>query len=448
MQHPHAIVIGAGMAGLAAARTLAAAGRRVVALEARGRVGGRVLTLPPERFGVALEAGAEFIHGRPEATWRLVREAGLLPYDVPFEHLQRKHGKLTRLEEFDDAISPVMAGLARLKGPDITFAQYLRTHARSPSLRDARALALAFVQGFDAADPEVVSARSLAREQEGLGAVGEEMQFRLTTGYSALAEWLAAEAKRHGASIRLGMRVREVRWSTRGVEVTASSTSGRAVALRADRAVVTLPLGVLSQREGLSAVRFTPDIPSKRAAMERLGFGPVVKVLLRLRSPFWEEPRAAALAGASHGFRDLSFMNDPSAAVPTWWTLRPLRAPVLIGWAGGPVAQALSGLGREAILGAALRSISGMTGQSVARLRSLVQHAEVYDWLADPWTRGAYSYEAVGGAAARRELAKPLGGRLSFAGEATDTGGQASTVAGALASGERAAQEILRSRTT
>jgi monoamine oxidase len=444
MAKPSVVVIGAGAAGLAAARLLAESGRAVTVLEARRRVGGRIFTLGG--FGTPVEGGAEFIHGRPEATWRLVREAGLLACDVPFEHLQRKHGKLERLEDFDAAIGSVMSGLANLKGRDITFAEYLRTHAKSPSLRDARAMAKAFVQGFDAADPEIISARSLAKEQEGLGDVGEEMQFRLLGGYGQLMEWLARRAADAGASIRLGAVVEQVEWSSAGVTVTGRSVQGRAFAVAARHCVVTLPLGVLSRQRGLGSVRFSPDITTKRHAIERLGFGPVVKVLLRLSRPFWEDPGTARKAGAGKGFRDLSFMNDPGAEVPTWWTLRPLRAPVLVGWAGGPVAEALSGSGAGSILDRALRSLARMTGQSERALSALIVRAEVFDWLKDPWSRGAYSYEAVGGADARRELAKPMSGTLHFAGEATDTTGQASTVAGALASGERAAKEILSRR--
>ncbi|HYC99606.1 MAG TPA: NAD(P)/FAD-dependent oxidoreductase [Phycisphaerales bacterium] len=445
MAHPQVVVVGAGVAGLAAARVLAQAGRSVTVVEARNRVGGRIWTIH-HGYGTPVEAGAEFIHGHPDATWDLVRQAGLLPYDVPFEHLQRKHGKLTRLEDFSAAIGPVMEGLAKLTGPDISFADYLRTHARSPALRDARAMATAFVQGFDAADPEIVSARSLAKEQEGLGDVGGEMQFRLLDGYAALAEWLADQARSAGAVIRLASPVEEVRWSPAGVEVVGVTQRGRGFRLKAARAILTLPLGVLAASSGLGTVRFTPEIAEKRGAIGRLGYGPVVKVLLRFGHAFWEEPGAAAKAKAGRGYRDLSFMNDPGADVPTWWTLRPLRAPVLVGWAGGPVARALSSRGRDGILAAAIRSLSGLTGQSERRLRSLVVRAEVFDWLIDPWSRGAYSYEAVGGARARRELAKPLRCTLYFAGEATDTAGQASTVAGAIASGVRAAEEVLRAR--
>ena len=463
VKRPDVIILGAGIAGLVAAERLCARGASVLMLEARDRIGGRVWTLHDERFAMPVELGAEFVHGRPEATWNLLRRFGLVAYDLPFEHWERLRGRLRLAENFEELLGQAMAGLGRLKH-DMSFAAYLREHRAGRHLADARKTATDFVEGFDAADPERVSAKSIAAEQEELGDVSNETQFRLRAGYAELADRLRSEIEPGRFNLRLRTVVHGVRWAKGHVEVLthAAPASSRArprlpqgdgVIFRAAKVLVTLPVGVLQvppERPG--AVRFEPELPAKRAALNLLGSGPVVKAVIKFREAFWESPAAARAAGlsttgkerAGKDLRDMSFLHDPDAAFPTWWTQRPLRLPVLTAWAGGPTAVALSGLSPAAITDAAVGSLSALLGQSPARLRRLIERVRTHDWPADPFSRGAYSYELVGAGKARRRLAAPVDRTLFFAGEATDTQGQASTVAGAIASGERAADEILR----
>jgi len=153
----------------------------------------------------------------------------------------------------------------------------------------------------------------------------------------------------------------------------------------------------------------------------------------------------AGRARPADELRDAGFLHDPGAAFPTWWTALPLRLSVLTGWSGGPKADALSGRGEAAILARAIESLAQIFGLRRSAISKLLIHVHMHDWPADPLARGAYSYEMVGSAGARSQLAKPVEGTLFFAGEATDTSGQASTVAGALASGQRAAREAVQS---
>jgi monoamine oxidase len=443
MSRTDVIIVGAGAAGLSAARDLSRAGVTALVLEARDRIGGRILTLADAAIGTPVDMGAEFIHGRPHVTWDLVREAGQQAVDVPFEHRYWRGGRLALIPDFTAELDKVMGGLSRLRGRDVSFAAYVRQHCRGRHLASARRLANEFVEGFDAADPERISAKSLAREQEGLGDVGGEMQFRLLNGYGTLIEHLRTSLDRRRVKIRLEAPVSEVTWGPSGVTVRYV-TDGQERTARSSRLIVTLPLGVLQlPPEAPGSVRFSPDIAAKRAALSGLASGPVIKAVLKFREPFWEDPKTARAARADEGLRDLAFMHDPAAAFPAWWTPRPVRVPVLTAWAGGPKARALTGLGRKALLDSALASLSGLVRLRRSALAALLQRAHVYDWPADPWARGAYSYEVVGGGRARSTLAKPLNGTLFFAGEATDTSGEASTVAGALASGQRAARQVL-----
>jgi monoamine oxidase len=434
---PEVIVIGAGAAGLNAARILGEQGMSVLVVEARNRVGGRILTVHDPAFGVPVELGAEFVHGRPKATWDLLRRSGLVAYDLPFDHYERRDGRLAHLEDLGEAIAPAMSGLARLKGRDRSFAEYLREH-RGGS-KDARRMAVAFVQGFDAADPERASARALAEELEGIGNLDEEPQFRIKDGYGALVDHLMSALDRRRIAIRLGARASVIRWDPSRVEVRCGTR-----AFRAARAIVTVPLGILRTPPGLAgSLRFVPEIPRIRQAIGKLASGPIVKALLSFETAFWEDPAVARATKAGERLRDASFFHDPMAPFPTWWTALPMRASVLTGWAGGPKAMALSGSTERRMTAAALASLSRIFGMTPARLGRMLGRIHVYDWLADPFARGAYSYVAVGGMRARAALAKPVRGTLFFAGEATDTGGQPATVAGALASGERAARQVL-----
>jgi monoamine oxidase len=434
---------------LAAARVLAGAGRSIIILEARGRVGGRIDTRTGPDSPIPIELGAEFIHGRPEATWRHIREAGLVACDVEGEQWRKRGRRLECMDDFEDQLGRVMKRLKRLGRRDMSFSEFLSRYCSGFRLRDARALATSFVEGFDAADPERVSAKSIAQEQEGLGDISEEPQFRLLGGYAGLIAHLRRGLDPELVLVRLRHAVSEVRWGRGRVEVHVTDHRRRTVSVQARRAVITLPVGVLQVPSGQpGGVRFAPEVPSIRRAAAALGAGPVVKAVLRFREPFWEDDKVGrAATGPLSDGRSLAgagFIFAPGASFPTWWTSLPLRTPVLTGWVGGPSAQRLSGLGEKAIAHEAIAMLASLLNQRPARLNSMLRAAHIGNWPADPWARGAYSYVTVGAQGARKTLATAVERTLYFAGEAADVGDQASTVAGAIASGERAAAQVLK----
>jgi len=210
-----------------------------------------------------------------------------------------------------------------------------------------------------------------------------------------------------------------VRWSRGSVEVEGTFR-GEPWRAWAPRAVITLPIGVLP------SIRFSPRLTSKGPALARLASGPVIRVAMAFRSAFWEKDHPG-----------VAFFHSPGAAFPTFWTPLPMHAPLLTAWAGGPKAARLSGASEERLLKHALESVRSVLGKNEEPVAFLV-----HDWQADPYARGGYSYVRVGGTSAREELAQPLEGTLYFAGEATDVE-QSGTVGGALASGQRAARELL-----
>jgi monoamine oxidase len=445
MRKPDVLIVGAGVAGLAAAQALSCAGMRVVVLEGRDRVGGRVWTIRDTALQTPMEMGAEFVHGRPDATWALIRQLGLIAYDVPFRHHQTQRGRLKKLEDFGAEMAKAMDGLKRLRR-DRSFAEYLRDQGSAVPPQAAR-LALNFVRGFDAADPERISALSIAREQEGLGDVGDDTQFRLRDGYGSLVDGLLRLADHRRLTVHLGVTVTDVHHARGAVKVvTRPRPNAEASVFAARRAIVTLPVGILQlPLEAEQSVRFTPDVPRTRAAAAQLGTGPVVKMVMTFKEPFWESAAAIRAARADDTLRDAVFLHDPEAAIPTWWTATPLRLPILTAWAGGPKASALTGLPRDELIEIGVRSLARLLRRRPAAIGRQLEAAHVADWSSDPFALGAYSYETVGGGAARRALSQPIQSTLFFAGEACDTSGQASTVAGAIASGKRTARAVLRS---
>ena len=392
------IVVGGGAAGLAAADALARAGRSVLVLEARDRVGGRCLTLHHPRVDAPIELGAEFIHGRPEATLALLKKSRVKAVESTRTQRMLWKGRLASVNAFVAAREAARFEVDR----DVAFATYLRRQSLSAR---TKVLATMMVQGFDAADPRKVSARDIA-EEWGAEAIGSSQQ-RPVGGYGPLLEKLA----RSGARLRLGSVVREVAWRRGRVEVR-----GRDFVAVGKRAIVTLPLGVLQSK----AVRFSPSL---KKDFSLLVSGPVIRVALVFHERFWN-PKVA-------------FFHSPQAPFPTFWTPLPMRAPLLTCWAGGPKAARLTGKSPRELV-----KIAHDTIESVLRRKADLAAAYAHDWAADPFARGGYSYLQVGGAGAREALAAPLMDTLFFAGEATSTEASG-TVGGALQSGIRAAREIL-----
>lgn len=425
------IVIGAGAAGLAAVEELARAGCAALVLEARERVGGRCWSLPIAGLPVPIELGAEFIHGRPRATSSLIRACGSAVVDAPRRPWIVKSGRLEPRADYLGEIHAAMKRDRSLARRDMTFDAYLERVLRPRISSAARLHARMLVQGYDAADPARVSARAIVAEwtQEGATALA-----RPHSGYGPLLDHLHERALAANAKFALQTVARRLAWKRGSVMVEAQSAHG-AMRVTAARALVTLPVGVLQDHaHNPGALSFSPRVKGKRAALRALGAGPVIKVVLHFSTAFWER---------CHGGRylDGTFFHCPGAAFPTFWNALPVRAPLLVAWAGGPNAERLRGASRARILQSAMNSLRRIFGASAP---SRLIGAHLHHWQQDPYARGAYSYVMVGNGRAREALAAPVAGTLYFAGEATDLEGEAGTVAGALQSGRRAALEIIR----
>ena len=436
------VIVGAGAAGLVAARQLSAAGLKSIVIEARDRIGGRIHTIREPGFPLPVELGAEFVHGTPAETWDIIRAAGLGAIDVTDTHWFLRDGLLQPVDDFWRDMENVFGRLKQMKEADLSFTEFLRRYCADVP-NHARQMALAFVEGFDAADAERASARSIAAEKEASEEIEEDRNFRLLEGYDRLVQWLASSMDRDRVTIQFNTVLSVVKWSRGSVELFArTGPTGATEQFSAPRALITVPVGVMkTPRSDAGTIQFQPELRDKRDALDHLEMGPVIKTILRFDDAFWEHERMPTVRDGD-SLRDACFLHARGPRVFTWWNWLPVRAPVIVGWSGGPEAAELSRLPDQQIVQQAIASLGTFLGLSPSDVASKLQRAHVHNWQADPFSRGAYSYTLVGGAAARRELAEPIDDTLFFAGEATHEG-QSGTVAGAIASGHRAATEIL-----
>jgi monoamine oxidase len=429
------IVIGAGAAGLAAAGELAAAGKNVLILEARDRIGGRIWTRREAGLTAPVELGAEFIHGHAARTHALLARAGVAAVESAGSRWTLREGTLESSDDWFLQVLQAISATDALIRQDMSFDDFVAGPLGALPA-DARLAARTMAEGFDAADTSRASARAIVSEWTG-DTLGEVPQSRPAGGYASLLESLMLPLRAAGVRLQLQSPVQALHWS-RGAVAVRGRTLGTAFEVHAPRVVVTLPLGVLQHSDaGSGAISFTPALGMKRTALGGLASGAIIKLLLRFGTPFWRSARGGR-------YRDGLFFQARGAEIPTFWTSAPDPSALLVAWAGGPRALRLSAHETppqmvRAALGT-LQSLFGAPLDAAACLQGYYYH----DWQQDPYARGAYSYVLVGGEDARRALGEPVEDTLFFAGEATDTSNEAGTVTGALESGVRAAREALR----
>jgi len=376
------IVIGAGVAGLSAARELARAGIEPLVLEARDRIGGRILTVRDENSPVAIELGAEFVHGRHPALWGFLEEIHTRIRELP------DGGELDET----DAVFELMKS-AR----EQSFAEFIGNVKAEEEVKRA---ATGFVEGFNAAHKELVSVEWLNAENAASDEVNGDRSFRVPEGYDLLPRYLA-----EGIAIRLNRPVRRVRWAPSAAVVDTGDEE-----LRARAAIVTVPMAVLAAR----GLKIDPEPETLTAAPAAIGIGQAVRVTFLF--PDFSAPEGFHFGGG---------------AFPVWWG----NGPLITAWAAGPKADALRGCSDDELKEAALRSLRGVPKPSAAWS---------HNWREDPWARMAYSYVRVNGKAAQKALSAPVKDTLYFAGEAAAPAGHIGTVHGAVASGLEAARLCLR----
>jgi len=427
------VVVGAGVAGLSAACELQAAGRSVCVQEARSRIGGRIDTVSNE--GDAMELGAEFVHGEDPLLWALLKEAKLETFEVDGSNLCVTDDRLAQCGEGHAGAFRIVEGISSKLSPDVSFAEYVEGVKASA---EERAAATRFVEGFNAADAGKISARSLAVQQRAEDGISGDRSWRVVGGYAQLPAHLQRKFLAGGGHLRLDTVVTAIEWRRGHCTVRADD-----LMLKSRCVVVTVPLGVLQQRE----IRFTPE-PAALDAADRMAMGAAHRLGLRFKQAFWKEGDGVLKKERER----LSFLfaeEKTEGPFKVWWTQHPDERPIVTAWCGGSAAEMMTARlraadGAEKLVKDAVAQLARVFERDAAWLQRELVEWRFHNWSADRFACGAYSYVMAGELEAPFVIAAPVEDTLFFAGEHTDMQGHWGTVHAAVASGYRAARQLLR----
>jgi monoamine oxidase len=407
-------VIGGGVAGLSAASTLVRMGCKVILLEAKNHLGGRIHT---KQVGhLPIELGAEFLYGESQTITNAIQAAGLSTHTIAEDCRLFEAGHLKHAN-FPDKVGKIIHDV-NVHQTDCSFEEFLEIQNLNIADREE---AVGFVEGFHAAQGRCISAHSLRRGQYAARQMPGTKPGRINEGYGALVNFLEREIRAHGGKFLTNAPVEKVSWQPGHMEIMFHH-GDREILIQADAAVITLPLGVLKA----GTVEFQPPLTAKREAIEQLQFGNVVKVVFEFGERWWP---------------DFGFIFALDEVFPIWWA--DPRGSILTGWAGGPKADMLLEYSPAQLKQFGLKTLALLFPEHAGTIPAQFVSAHTFNWAQDPCTRGAFSHLPVNGLDLPKLLGAPIADTLFFAGEATVTDAQTGTVFGAFETGLRAGRELL-----
>ncbi|MCS6812122.1 MAG: FAD-dependent oxidoreductase [Cyanobacteria bacterium] len=418
------VIVGAGLAGLAAARELHKQGHDVVVVEARQRIGGRVWT-STEWPDVPLDFGASWIHGtqgNPLTDLAEQIKARLLVTSYDRAVIYNASGQLLsqaeeiRLERLRQQLYAALRKL-QSRDTDVSIRQAIEPLTSQFNWASEAYQLTNFILSSELEHEYSGSAQRLSAHWYNSDKAFDGDEALFAQGFRVIPEFLA-----QGLRIELGQVVKEIRWGQEPVRVVTQATE-----LIADHVVVTLPLGVLQAKQ----VRFTPELPqSKQTAIAKLGMGVLNKCYLRFPRAFWPT-----------GVDWLQYVPERHGEWTEWLSFkRVANVSVLLGFNAADRGREIESWPDQQIVASAMQTLRTIYGASIPEPIDY----QLTRWATDPFSRGSYSYNSVGTVPKmRQELAAPLGKSVFFAGEASEQD-YFGTAHGAYLSGLRAASEILR----
>ncbi|MGL4597584.1 MAG: flavin monoamine oxidase family protein [Bacteroidia bacterium] len=415
------IVVGAGVAGMYATYLLHKRGADVTLLEASSVYGGRIRSLAGFS-DFPIELGAEEVHGQRSIFYDLLRDDGVDFVDVEDEDFYSFVGSVSSAESQNSnpdiqKMNALVENMSDYDGGDVTADEYIDAKGYSLSTRH---LLNALLGNEFGASNDRLGLKGVSDADKLWTAGNRNFLLKGRSILSALESKFAAILPK----IRLNVRVQEINYSGNQIQLTDQNN---AVYL-ADKVIVAVPLTVLRD----SDIQFIPALSSERTnAFSRIGMGAGMKVILKFNNRFWPEN-----LGSLYG----------SGPVPEYWATGAGRSGsnnMLTAFVHGEKAEQLNNLNNASIINTILSDLDDMYGANTATGNLAASH--IMNWYNEPFIRGTYSYPIPGGAGARELIAAPIDKKLFFAGEATHTAGHFATVHGAIETGLRAVDEILKS---
>jgi monoamine oxidase len=420
------IIIGGGAAGLMAAKLLSERGKKILLLEARAQLGGRIHAM--EDFSFPVEGGAEFIHGDLKTTFDLLKEAGLKKTRLQGKFCRVTNGKWSTGWEIIPYWELLIKKLNECT-EDVSGDVFLETFFKGRKYELLKKQFRNYIEGYDAANPKLANIFAIRNEMNS----EDEEQYRPVPNYTAMITFLKETLLKYQGVIKTNEPVKEIR---KNVHIEVVTSAGKYIG---KKVILAVPLGILQCNKNNEHFIQLPDsLNAYTKAAKKIGNGGVIKFLLEFDAAFWLDKKflkARNIAAPSYIFS--------SEKVPTWWTQYPSEAPLLTGWLAGPSSNKMKNYSEEKFKKLFLESLSSLFDLSIEKLEKRLLNYRVMNWIKEPHILGGYSYSTLQTEAARTFLRQPFENSVYFAGEYVPQN-SSSTVDAALISGKEAAERILR----
>ena len=420
------IIIGGGAAGLMAAKILSTHNKKILVLEAKDRLGGRIY--PVNDFSFPVEGGAEFIHGNLKTTFDLLKEADLKKEKIKGTFCRVEKGRWYADDNLVPGWELLIKKMKECK-KDVSIDEFFDTSFKEKKYDALKKYFIKYIEGYDAANPVNTSVLAIRKEME----AGDAPQYRPGNGYHSLIEYLKKTCLKNGAIIKTNEPVTKL-LRNKNIEIFTSQKK-----YFCKKVICAVPLGVLQcTRKQKCFIDFPDVLKGHLNAAKKIGNGPVIKFLLEFDTAFWLDKsflKEKNIPPPSYLFTD--------TAIPTWWTQFPSREPLLTGWIAGPSSYKIKNYSAKKFKQIVLESLSSIFTLPVGDLQKRLKNFRVVNWINEAYILGGYSYPTLQTTKARKILQQPFENIFYFAGEYV-TENSSSTVDAALLSGKSVAEQIVK----